>query len=293
MYNYQHLLKDIMIDGEDRDDRTGVGTRSIFDTRLVFDMKDGFPAVTTKKLAFKSVIGELLWFINGETTLSDLRRRTFGSETVDKKTIWDANQADYVKRRNDALEVGIGDDCGHIYGRLWHRGNQFWKAIETIIDNPTSRRIMVNAWIPEIVNDNLKVALPPCHYGFQFYVHTDGRLDLKWTQRSVDAFLGLPFNIASYAALLHIVCEVTGKTPGRVIFSGGDTHIYHNHFDAVKEQLSRESKPLPTLEMNKSRIPNGVRGTFGHHIWISELTSNDFNLIGYDPHPTIKADMAV
>lgn len=295
MDNYQHLMQDIMNNGEDRGDRTGVGTRSIFGTRLVFDMADGFPAVTTKKLAFKSVMGELLWFMKGCTDLKSLRELTFGRQNAEgKKTIWDANQLDYVMRRNQAMVEGVGEDCGKIYGHLWNKNNQFWEAVNDIVHNPESRRIMVNAWIPEIVNDNLQVALPPCHYGFQFYVHTNGKLDIMWNQRSVDVFLGLPFNIASYAALLHIVCEMTGKTPGRVIFNGGDTHIYHNHFDAVMEQLSRRPKPKPMFHIKTNHLKDAVAED--HHassFHMIGIIANDFELIGYDHHPAIKAEMAV
>lgn len=288
MYQYQSLLEKIMIEGEDRDDRTGVGTRSIFGTRMEFDLSQGFPAVTTKKLAFKSVMGELLWFLNGKTDLHSLRFYTFGDGMSDKKTIWDANQESYVHRRNKYLLKGVGDDCGNIYGELWHYNNQFWNAVKSIERSPTSRRIMVNAWIPRIVNDDLKVALPPCHYGFQLYVHNDGRLDLMWNQRSVDAFLGLPFNIASYAALVHIICHVTGKKPGKLIFIGGDTHIYHNHFDAVEEQLNRKTHALPEFVINEPAKEH-------EHavVWVSRLQASDFELKGYNHGPAIKADMAV
>lgn len=284
MKQYQELLRKIMEEGEDRSDRTGVGTRSIFGGQIEFDLNDGFPAVTTKKLAFKSVVGELLWFINNETKLSELRYRTFGDGYSEKKTIWDANQGDFLKRKRDNGVENQSDDCGKIYGYLWHYNDQFWKAVDDLMNNPLSRRIMVNSWIPDIVNDPLSVSLPPCHYGFQLYVHNDDTVDLLWNQRSKDVFLGGPFNYASYSLLVHIICELTGKKPGRIICNYGDAHIYHNHFNAVEEQLSREPLSLPELKINKSM--NSKKD-------LAESVSGDFELVGYEHHPTIKAPMAV
>ena len=189
MKQYLNLLEDVLDNGEHRPDRTGTGTISVFDRHMSFDLEDGFPAVTTKKLAFKTMVGELLWFINGETTISELKARTFGDSNADKWTIWTDNQADYLDRLGVYGTSDDKDDCGHIYGKLWHNEDQFWSVVERIITNPSDRRLIVNAWLPEIVNDNLKLALPPCHYGFQFYVRgldKDPRgthLDLKWNQR--------------------------------------------------------------------------------------------------------------
>lgn len=315
MKQYLNLLQDILDNGEHRPDRTGVGTISVFDRHLTFDMEDGtFPAVTTKKLAFKSMIGELLWFLNGETSLNDLRHRTFNDHGKDpsKRTIWDANQKAFRDRLFCDGTFDSFDDCGYIYGNLWHHRNQFWEVVKRIITNPSDRRLMVNCWIPEIVNNDLALALPPCHYGFQFYVRgldknpRGTHLDIKWNQRSVDSFLGLSFNIASYATLLHIVAAITGLKAGKVSCTLGDVHIYENHVEQVREQLSREPKPLPKMitgfdilekqfksidetDLEKSasaRVQDAIE-------CIHTLAADDFMLIGYEHHPAIKAPMAV
>lgn len=181
MQNYLDLLKHTLENGTVREDRTGTGTISTFANTLTFDLQDGFPAVTTKKLAFKTMMGELLWFLNGETRLSQLRFRTFGDANALKRTIWDANQKDYAERLSD--EVYVGDDCGDIYGSLWHHEDQLREVVERLVTNPTDRRLLVSSWIPETVSDAYALALPPCHYAFQFYVRDGEFLDLMWHQR--------------------------------------------------------------------------------------------------------------
>lgn len=290
MKQYLDLLEDVLTNGEERNDRTGVGTISVFDRQIKFDMADGFPAVTTKKLAFKAMMGELLWFMNGETELQRLRYRTFGDAWCDKTTIWDANQKDYVKKQF-GLDSTTTDDCGLIYGHLWHLDNQFWSVVDRISKNPTDRRLIVNSWNPEIVNHPHKLALPPCHYAFQFYVREGKYLDLKWHQRSCDAFLGCSFNIASYAALLHIVSAITGLVPGILTGDLGDVHIYKNHIEQVKEQLTRQPKPLPEFVLPE-QLSKPLSAQVAEVI-IDNLTSKDFSLKNYECYPAIKAEMAV
>lgn len=273
---YLELLKKVMDEGVDRDDRTGTGTRALFGQTMRFDMADGFPALTTKKLAWKAVRSELLWFLEGtgdENRLKELN----GSDT----TIWSAN-ADAPYWRDKAKFLG---DLGRVYGvqwRHWKRPDgtevdQIAEAIRLIKEDPTSRRIIVNAWNPGELD---LMALPPCHMFMQFFV-ADGKLSLFMHQRSCDMFLGVPFNIASYSLLLHMVAQVTGLTPHEFVHSLGDTHIYKNHFDAVKEQLAREPYPAPRLKLNPA-----VKDIGG-------FTMDDIELEGYENHPTIKAPMAV
>lgn len=285
MKQYLDLLKDVLDNGTLRNDRTGTGTISVFDRQIRFDLQDGFPAVTTKKLAFRSMIGELLWFINGETHLSELRYRTFGDYESNKKTIWDANQADFRKRCLEFLEDDIEDWCGKIYGSQWNHDNQLIEVVERIKTNPTDRRLLVSAWNVDQVNNPFVVSLPPCHYAFQFYVRDGKYLDLKWHQRSVDLFLGLPFNIASYAALCIIVASITGLAPGRLTGDLGDCHIYSNHVDQVKEQLSRE-----TFDNCVDFVCNKELRDMED---LMTMTANDFALLNYQHHDTIKAKMAV
>lgn len=273
---YLTILKKILDEGSDRMDRTGTGTRALFGLQMRFAMKDGFPAVTTKKLAFKAVKSELLWFLEGSHDDARLRELN-GSE----KTIWTANlEAPYwkPKRAHDT-------DLGRIYGvqwRAWRKPDgttvdQIAEVIEKIKTNPTDRRMIVTAWNPGELSE---MALPPCHMFFQFFV-ADGTLSLYMHQRSCDMFLGVPFNIASYSLLLHMVAQVTGLKPGEFIHSLGDAHIYHNHFDAVKEQLSRTPLQSPTLWLNPE-VNN-----------IDDFTMDDIKLEGYESHPPIKAEMAV
>lgn len=264
MKQYLDLLRHILENGVDRGDRTGTGTRSVFGYQMRFDLADGFPLVTTKKTHLKSIIQELLWFIKGDTNVRYL-------------------QENGVRIWNEwADENG---DLGHIYGYQWrswpdYKGgfvDQLAVAIDQIKNNPTSRRIIVSAWN---VGDLDNMNLPPCHAFFQFYV-ADGRLSLQLYQRSADTFLGVPFNIASYALLLMMVAQVTGLEPGEFIHTLGDTHIYHNHFDQVRLQLSREPRKLPRMILNPA-----VKD-------INEFTFDDFTLEGYDPHPHIAGKVSV
>lgn len=264
MKQYLDLLNTIMTTGVDRGDRTGTGTRSIFGHQMRFDLSQGFPLLTTKKLHLKSIIYELLWFLAGDTNARYLQEHGV--------RIWN-EWADH------------DGSLGHIYGFQWrswpdYRGgsiDQITQAVNDIVNNPESRRIIVSAWN---VGDLDNMNLPPCHAFFQFYV-ADGRLSLQLYQRSADCFLGVPFNIASYALLTMMMAQVTGLKPGDFIHTLGDTHIYHNHFDQVKLQLTREPRPLPRMVINPD-----VKSIF-------DFRYEDFELRDYDPWPHIKATVAV
>jgi len=264
MQPYLKLLADILEHGSDKSDRTGTGTRSLFGYQMRFDLNAGFPLVTTKKLHLKSIIYELLWFIRGETNVRWLQDRGV--------TIWD----------EWADENG---DLGPVYGSQWRSWpapdgrhiDQLSNVIAQIKAKPDSRRHIVSAWNPAEV-DNM--ALPPCHALFQFYV-ADGKLSCQLYQRSADSFLGVPFNIASYALLTHMVAQVCGLGVGDFVHTLGDAHIYSNHFEQTKLQLSREPRPLPKLVMNPERKR------------IEDFVFEDFAFEGYDPHPGIKAPIAV
>lgn len=264
MKKYLDLLRDVMDNGVDRGDRTGTGTRSVFGRQMRFDLSEGFPLVTTKKVHTRSIIHELLWFLKGDNNIKYLKEN--------KVRIWDPW----------ADEDG---NLGPIYGVQWRswKGadgktvDQISDLIDLIRTNPQSRRLIVSAWnVPEVPN----MALPPCHTLFQFYI-ADGRLSCQLYQRSADLFLGVPFNIASYALLTMMIAQVTGYEPGDFVHTFGDAHIYHNHFEQVKLQLSREPRPLPQMELNPE-----VKSIF-------DFTYEDFQLLNYDPHPTIKAPIAV
>lgn len=275
MKSYLDLLRDIIDNGIDQSDRTGVGTRSVFGRQVRFDLSKGFPAVTTKKLFFKPMLAELLFFISGKSDIKLLHEMNCH--------IWDANYgADYwaPKRRFDG-------DLGRVYGVQWrhwakpHGGevDQLAELIEKIKNNPTDRRMIVQAYNPGELD---QMCLPPCHMGFDCYVNTiDKTLSLRWNQRSVDTFLGLPFNIASYAILTHMLAHVCGLKAGDLIGDLGNTHIYSNHFDQVNEQLQREPLPLPEIWLNPD-----VKSIF-------DFTMDDVKLIDYQHHAAIKAPMAV
>ena len=271
MKQYLDLMKHILENGEDRVDQTKVATRSVFGAQMRFKMSDGFPAVTTKKLAFNQVKAELLWFLSGSSDIHDLQK--MGCH------IWDINyESDWWKdkRRFDG-------DLGRVYGVQWRTWaapdgktvDQIRKALDDIKNNSDSRRIIVTAWNPGELN---QMALPPCHMIFQFYV-ANGKLSLHMYQRSADMFLGVPFNIASYSTLLCLVAKVTKLEPNEFIHTLGDAHVYENHFDQVKEQFKRDPKSLPQLWMNP-KIKN-----------LEDFTIEDIELKNYSHHQPIKAEM--
>ena len=264
MKQYLDLIKHVMEHGVDKEDRTGTGTRSVFGYQLRCNLADGFPLLTTKKVHLKSIIYELLWFLRGDTNVRWLQEHGV--------RIWN----------EWADENG---DLGPVYGHQWrswpdYNGghiDQISQVIDQIKNTPDSRRIMVSAWnVAEVPT----MKLPPCHSLFQFYV-AQGKLSLQLYQRSADLFLGVPFNIASYALLLMMVAHVTGLQPGEFIHTFGDAHIYRNHFDQIKEQLSREPRPLPRMVLNPD-----VKS-------IDDYKYEDFTLEGYDPWPAIKGEVSV
>jgi len=270
---YQGILRKLVLYGSEKEDRTGTGTLSYFGEQIRHNMQDGFPLLTTKKMAIKTMMTELKWFLKGRTDIQYLRDN--GCK------IWDG---DYEKSgRTDG-------QLGPIYGKQWRNWttqkfnvakgegylleiDQIAKLIVDIKKNPDSRRLMVSAWN---VGELDEMTLPPCHYGFQCYVN-DGKLSLMWNQRSVDTFLGLPFNIASYATLLLLLCETTGLKPGELIANLGDVHLYKNHIQQAKEQINREPYKLPTIELSNVNI---LKGEF------------DYEIKDYQSHPTIKAPLS-
>ena len=264
MKQYLDLIKHVMENGTLKGDRTGTGTRSVFGYQLRCNLEDGFPLLTTKKVHLKSIIYELLWFLRGDTNVRWLQEHGV--------RIWN----------EWADENG---ELGPVYGHQWRSWpdydggaiDQIAKVVEDIKNNPNSRRHIVSAWNVAEVN---RMALPPCHSLFQFYV-ADGRLSLQLYQRSADLFLGVPFNIASYALLLMMVAQVTGLKPGDFIHTFGDAHIYRNHFDQVKLQLTREPRKLPVMKLNPE-----VKD-------LMDFKYEDFTLEGYDPHPPIKGQVSV
>ena len=264
MQQYLNLLNRILTEGTQKGDRTGTGTLSIFGHQMRFDLRDGFPLLTTKKLHLKSIIYELLWFLRGDTNVHYLQEHGV--------RIWN----------EWADENG---ELGPVYGHQWrswpdYKGgtiDQIKNVVEMIKHNPDSRRMLVTAWNPAEVDD---MALPPCHCLFQFYV-ADGRLSLQLYQRSADSFLGVPFNIASYALLLQMIAQVTGLEAGEFIHTTGDTHLYLNHLEQAKLQLTREPRPLPKMKINPD-----VKDIF-------DFKYEDFELIGYDPLPHIPGEVAV
>ncbi|MGE7022067.1 thymidylate synthase [Solibacillus cecembensis] len=318
---YLDLLQTILNNGVKKEDRTGTGTMSIFGHQMRFDLAQGFPLLTTKRVPFKLVASELLWFIKGDTNIryllqnnnhiwnewsfkrwvesdeytgpdmTDFGNRCLVDEEFNK--VYKAEMASYCERvlEDDAFAEKYGE-LGNVYGKQWRRwtdseGNeidQLQDAINQIKNNPDSRRIIVNAWNPEdVINAGAKgskAALPPCHIMFQFYV-ANGKLSCMLTQRSGDTFLGIPFNIASYALLTHLIAHECGLEVGEFVHSIGDAHIYSNHIEQVNEQLSRALKDLPTLTINPEKKS------------IFDIELEDLTIEGYDPHPTIKAPIAV
>jgi thymidylate synthase len=291
MKNYQELLEDILTNGEMRDDRTGVGTISVFGRQLRFDLTQGFPAITTKKLAWRAVKGELLWFLEGSGNERRLAEITHG-KAEGNVTIWTPNALD-PKWKSNAKSEG---DLGRIYGvqwRTWATDRVRWTSssesepvaidqiavlIDGIKNNPTSRRHILSAWN---VGELDRMALPPCHVLAQFYVSKDGRLSCHMYKRSVDVFIGLPFNSASYALLTHMIAHVCSLKVGELVISTGDTHIYLDHQDQVREQLMRDPLELPELWLNPE-----VRD-------IDKFIMDDIQLVDYKSHGPIKARMAV
>lgn len=274
MKQYHDLIKHVIENGYEKGDRTGTGTKSVFGYQMRFDLSKGFPMVTTKKLHLKSIIYELLWFLNGDTNVKYLQDHGV--------RIWN----------EWADENG---DLGPVYGHQWRNWNsedidQIKEVVETLKSNPNSRRMLVTAWNPSVLPDtsksfsenvaNGKAALPPCHAFFQFYV-ADGKLSCQLYQRSADIFLGVPFNIASYALFTMMMAQVCGYEPGDFIHTFGDAHIYNNHMEQVNLQLSREFRELPTMKINPD-----VKDIFSFKF-------EDFSLQNYNPHPHIKGSVAI
>lgn len=279
---YLSALRSILEQGERRVDRTGVGTISVFGTRQVYDLTETFPALTTKKLAWRAVVSELLWFIEGSGDERRLAEILHGSRDAERKTIWTANaEADYWLPK-----AKFPGDLGRVYGVQWRSWltpsgtvvDQLSNLIAGIKRDPYGRRHILSAWN---VGELDQMALPPCHMLAQFYVRGGNYLDCQINQRSNDMFLGCPFNIASYALLTHMIAHVTGYLPGRLLHITGDAHIYENHVDQVREQLTREPRRAPVLVLNIN-----VNNIF-------DFTMDDVHLLGYESHPAIKAPMAV
>lgn len=313
-YAYLDLLQHILDTGVEKGDRTGTGTISIFGYQMRFDLSKGFPLLTTKRVPFKLIASELLWFIKGDTNIRYLLehnnhiwdewafKKWVESDEYEGPDMTDfglraAKDPEFAKVLDEQMNVFnnkiLSDDefakkygdLGPVYGKQWRSWpaengetiDQLKKVIDQIKNNPNSRRLIVSAWNPAEVDD---MALPPCHTFFQFYV-AEGKLSCQLYQRSADVFLGVPFNIASYALLTHLIAHECGLEVGEFIHSFGDTHIYLNHLNQVKEQLSREPKALPTLKINPEKKS------------IFDIELEDLSIEGYDPHPTIKAPVAV
>ena len=280
-YKYQSILQDILLDGEEKTDRTGTGTISVFGKQIRHDMSEGFPLLTTKKMAVKTMMTELRWFLKGDTNIKYLVNNNC--------RIWDGDaykayphkdeltQKEFIEKiRINPSFAKVYGELGPIYGKQWRDWggkDQIKELIKNIKENPDSRRLMLSAWNVGEIED---VVLPPCHYGFQCYVN-NGKLSLMWNQRSVDTFLGLPFNIASYGTLLLLLCEETGLEAGELIGNLGDTHLYKNHLEQAKEQVQRGSFQLPTIKLSNVDILHGE--------WNYEIED-------YKSHPTIKAPLS-
>ncbi|ARK23476.1 thymidylate synthase [Sporosarcina sp. P37] len=313
MKQYLDLCQHILDTGTKKGDRTGTGTYSVFGYQMRFDLAQGFPLLTTKKTAFRLIVSELLWFIKGDTNIRTLIKERnaiwdewaferyvqseaytgpdmtdFGRRVLKDEEFAKVYQAELASFKENILAdeefAEQYGDLGPVYGKQWRAWesengviDQLAQVIDSIKNNPDSRRHIVTAWNPAEVDD---MALPPCHLLFQFYV-ADGKLSCQLYQRSADVFLGVPFNIASYALLIHLIAHECGLEAGEFVHTLGDAHLYQNHMDQVKEQLRREPKALPTLKVNY-----GGRSIF-------ELTTEDISIEGYDPHPRIKAPIAV
>ena len=285
---YLNALRDILVNGDDRPDRTGIGTRSIFGLQMRFDLSEGFPAITTKKLAWKAVVSELLWFIMGSGDERKLKEILHGDFDSDKKTIWSDNTtAAYWKKKSK-----FSGDLGRVYGVQWRTWrapvfganrmgikhiDQLIELVNGIKEDPYGRRHIITAWNPGEID---LMALPPCHLMSQFYV-SNGKLSCHMYQRSADFFLGVPFNIASYALFTHMIAQVCNLDVGDLIISFGDAHIYNNHFDQAKEQLTRQPLPMSKLILNPVITA------------ITNFEMNDITLENYQSHEAIKAPMAV
>lgn len=327
MEAYLQLMKHVLENGKDRGDRTGTGTRSVFGYQMRFDLQEGFPMTTTKKIPFRLVVEELLWFLRGDTNIKYLVDRDvhiwddwpfarwFESSSYDgtayvpnwkEKRLKDEEYKQLVKSEMKRFAACIKEDevfakewgeLGNVYGKQWRSWegadgatiDQIANVVRNIKENPDSRRLIVSAWnVADVEAEYTKdeegrttgMALPPCHAFFQFYV-AEGKLSCQLFQRSVDLFLGANFNFASYALLTHMIAQQCDLEVGELIWTGGDVHIYHNHFEQARIQLEREPKPLPSLEIR--RKPNSI----------FDYTWEDFELIGYDAHPHIPADVAI
>ncbi len=288
MKQYIDALKFILEHGKDRDDRTGVGTKGVFGYQMRFDLRESFPAVTTKKLAWKSVVSELLWMLEGSSDERRLAEIHYGKpreELVGKTTIWTAN-ADKQAKDLGYINTDTEKDLGPVYGHQWRNWDaqigfvdQIAEVLENMYYNPSSRRHIVSAWNADKVN---VMALPPCHTLFQFHIQ-DGELSCQLYQRSADMFLGVPFNIASYSLLTHMFAQLLNLKVGEFVWTGGDCHIYKNHFEQVKLQITREPRPGPILEIPK----------FTNLEELVKTTPDQYKLLNYDPMDSIPAPMAV
>ena len=294
---YQQLLQDILLDGKEKTDRTGTGTKSVFGKQIRHKMSEGFPLLTTKKMAIKSIMTELKWFLKGDTNIKYLVDNGCNIWNGDAYKVYqracmyeldrdELTMEEFVNKiKTDESFARVWGELGPVYGKQWRRiekrhgssptykVDQIKNLIELIKENPDSRRLMVNSWNPSELDE---MVLPPCHYGFQCYVN-DGKLSLMWNQRSVDTFLGLPFNIASYGMLLLLLCEETNLEPGELIGNLGDTHLYNNHLEQAEEQRIRKSFQLPSVKVSNVDILNG---------------EFEYEIIGYQSQPTIKAPLS-